>query len=231
MDLVYIYKRDPKDKDENEIRFSLRSACRHLKFGRAYVIGDLPAFASAELVHVPHAGPKDKYQNACSRILRAASDPRISEEFLLMNNDFVLLRDYDPVPYYHMGTIGRWLRERPKQLRQRYHMIGECTANAVGRRAPTYAVHFPFRMKKREVLKMAARYKLPHFVYHLRTLYAKFAGVEGERHDDMKARSPGELLRLLQRAEFLSTTDDVGKGGLFRQKMLELFPDKCRFEK
>ncbi len=90
MDVVYILGTGSLAND-NEIRYSLRSLQEHMAdLGTVYVIGESVPFLPG-VVHIPAKDiyPK-KWQNAMHKTLIACGLADLSDEFLLMNDDFFI---------------------------------------------------------------------------------------------------------------------------------------------
>jgi hypothetical protein len=102
MDIVYIY-RHSRD-DGRELRYSLRSLS-NVPHGKVFIIGDKPKWTKG-IVHVPASDPHGlKALNALHKITVACRDPRVSEDFVLMNDDFYVLKPIPGIPTLHRGTI------------------------------------------------------------------------------------------------------------------------------
>lgn len=94
MDAVYILG-DGSVADDEEIRYSIRSLEKNmLDLDHVFVVGDCPDF----LTGVTHIGAKDKYdkpwKNAMHKTEVACDFEDISDNFLLMNDDFFLCEPF-----------------------------------------------------------------------------------------------------------------------------------------
>lgn len=90
MDAVYILGSGSL-ANNLEILYSIRSLEKHmLDLVNIYVIGDEPLnVPGVEHIHA-YDRTRDKWVNAYEKVIRACDVPQISEEFLLMNDDFFL---------------------------------------------------------------------------------------------------------------------------------------------
>ena len=109
MDVVYILGSGSLVKNE-EIRFSIRSLEAHmLDLRNIYIIGEDPEILTA-VKKIPSGDSfPEKWKNAYHKIIRACSIPEISEEFLLMNDDFFMLEPFSGAefPFYDLkGSNG-----------------------------------------------------------------------------------------------------------------------------
>jgi hypothetical protein len=106
MDIVYVLKNEPSDWQDNEIRYSLRSLERFGRnYDRVFLVGGKPDFLDYnKIIHLAH---QDKYAvpdyNVFLKLIYACSNSDISENFVLFNDDFYLLRyiSLRTIPYYY----------------------------------------------------------------------------------------------------------------------------------
>lgn len=133
MDVVYILGNGSRAGNE-EIKFSVRSLVKHMQdLGKIFVVGDVPVCLPG-VVHIEAPDDMEKFwQNAYLKTALACKDERISEEFLLMNDDFFAVKDFlgADLPFYAVkgsngGTSGMH----------------------------DFAPHVPIRIKKEMYLKM-----------------------------------------------------------------------------
>lgn len=229
VDVVYVYRRNPLTGSdcESELFWSLRSVAKHLKgVGRIWIIGDFPLFKrypGVEYTVIPASDPFQTSQhNVRSKLLKIVHCSEISDLFLLMNDDFFILRDLEArsIPMYRSGTIQQHIDWREcnnpnspyvgalKDTQRELERAGHPTVD--------FEVHVPAPLR-RSILKEVVgddEYNwsgqwglLP------RSLYGNFAGFKGSPMMDVKVDSPlteDELVRRTTSADFLST----GKGGL-----------------
>lgn len=105
MDIVYVLKNEPSDWQDNEIRYSLRSLERFGRnYDRVFLVGGKPDFLDYnKIIHLAH---QDKYAvpdyNVFLKLLYLCSNSDVSENFILFNDDFYLLRyiSLRNIPYY-----------------------------------------------------------------------------------------------------------------------------------
>lgn len=127
MDVVYILGSGSLANNE-EIRYSVRSLEKHLlDLRNVYIIGEDPKNLP-NAFHVQSSDKtKEKWKNAYLKVLRACEITELSDEFLLMNDDFFLTEDTvgEDFPFYALkGSNG-----------------GACGTNS-------FHVHCPMRIKK-----------------------------------------------------------------------------------
>ena len=145
MDVVYILGEGSLCDDE-EIRYSMRSLERNmLDLRNVYIVGELPEFL-APFEHVPASdGFTEKWKNAYSKIKKAASLEDLSEEFLLMNDDFFMLEPFTGAefPFYALknsngGTDGMhsFHIHCPIRIKKEWYLNLPLDINSKGRHSP-----------------------------------------------------------------------------------------------
>jgi len=102
MDVVYILGKGSQYDDE-ELRYSLRSLCINmLDLHRVIVVGEKPSWLK-DVHHIPCEDRHEKrWKNALEKTRMAATAPGITDEFLLMNDDFFALKPFNgaDMPFY-----------------------------------------------------------------------------------------------------------------------------------
>ena len=98
--------------NNNEIRFSLRSIAKNgIGVGKIFVVGMLPAFLSNEVIHIAVDDIYNPMQNAdgniAHKVLQACKDKRLSDDFLFINDDHLILKQVDlkDIPAFHKGDM------------------------------------------------------------------------------------------------------------------------------
>lgn len=116
IDVVYVLGTGSR-WDNNEIRFSLRSLEKNLKnMGRVFVVGECPNFLQ-NVIHIPANDEFNPNVNADGniilKVLTACKDERLSEDFLFINDDHLVLKSMDAneVPPIHKGNMQKFPEE------------------------------------------------------------------------------------------------------------------------
>jgi hypothetical protein len=99
MDLVYFCR----DGDNEELRYSIRSAVKNLKFDKLWVVGGKPSWYTGPYIEVPQKGRK--YQNVQDNAHKIFHSPEISDPFIIMNDDFYIVRPVDDVVNFNGGKL------------------------------------------------------------------------------------------------------------------------------
>lgn len=232
MDLVYPLKKTPGGAFQ-ELRYSLRSVRRNLPHDNVYVYGGKPDWlANAEWV--PTSLKKTKWEDSRNNQIQACLDPRVSDPFILMNDDFFVMKPVpDGVPSYNRGTIRQLLEWYHSQgINSKYTLGAEATLEkleSMGFKDPlSFDLHVPLVVDKATMLR-ALKLAEGHEAFHSRSAYGALAGLQGDYLVDPKVHGTSE--RLDGSLTFVSTSDpawQVGRSGiLIRSK----FRQRSRYEK
>lgn len=98
--------------DDWELRISLRTLEKYAKnMERVFIVGKRPAFIQ-NVLHIPCGDPYQPSNNHFLKVF-AAIDGGISDNFLLMNDDFYMMKPFDveKYPYFVRGKMD--LIEKP----------------------------------------------------------------------------------------------------------------------
>lgn len=88
MDIIY-----PYIKGDNEIIYSLRSL-KNIPHNNVYIVGDKPEGIDLKKVcYIPFAQTKTKYKNTTEIIKLMCNNSAVSDDFILMNDDFFILKE------------------------------------------------------------------------------------------------------------------------------------------
>ena len=234
MDIVYLLKDTSKNE---ELVYSLRSLV-NLPHDKVYLVGGCPLEINKERVtHIPTRQTNDKYKNTTTSIEVAARDPRISEDFILMNDDFFILQPIkDPEKELNLcrGPINEVLAEYTKRYGPdaNSYLIGMRQTNIylqdLGVKEPlSYELHIPITMAKTNVLRL---FQLPYLhslqVIHKRTIYGNLFKNNSQQVEDVKVRR--KTYWPIYNQKFLSTEDDSWQ--YVKPYIHSLFPGKGPYE-
>ena len=232
MDLVYICR----DGDNEELRYSIRSAVKNLKHDNLWVIGGKPDWYTGKYIPVPQTHAK--YENAKENIRAAINSPDISDDFIIMNDDFFILSRVSRLGRYYGGS----LRSRVKELKSRYGsstyttLLNESLKYLSRHGIPNpkdYALHVPVSVNKQKLLSIL------DLDLSWRTLYGNLYGKNSQQvlaspgtTSDVKVYVKNENLERPAKnsltSKFLSSQDNSFE---FLLPMLQKkFPDPSPFE-
>jgi hypothetical protein len=99
MDLVYICR----SGENEELRYSIRSAFKNLKFNNLWVVGGKPSWYKGLHLQVPQVSRK--YVNMQRNVMKLSKSAEISDSFILMNDDFYIISPVDKVENMNGGRL------------------------------------------------------------------------------------------------------------------------------
>jgi hypothetical protein len=158
---------------------------------------------------------RNKYENAKNNIRQVVDNDSISKDFVLMNDDFYVMKPVDQLQYYHGGLLADKIKVHSTFAPgSEYTHVLTRTAqvlDAMGIKDPLdYALHIPMmfnRQKLGEVLKQP--------IASIRTLYGNMCGVGGRKMGDVKVHpkrsdyAPESFDYMNEDSVFLSTADNT----------------------
>jgi len=177
VDLVYVLG-SGSIWNNNELRFSLRSVQKNLRGVRkVYIVGEDPGFLTGEAIHIPHPDPlrRNADGNMALKILRACEERGLTDDFLFMNDDFIINQPMvaGEIPWMHKGDMKG--RSEKFWKAQFYHYRLRRTYDVLsGRFLPTiqYDYHAPMLMNKHRFPKVMAQFNFTEDIgYTFRSLY------------------------------------------------------------
>lgn len=231
IDLVYILGNGSKWYD-NEIRFSLRSAERYFKYRHIFVIGEKPSWMQGVIYIKAEDSERNKLMNARNKYLVACNDERVSEDFVLMNDDFFFLREVETIENYSRGTLQEMIEKHPTKGGYYYESLQKTRdrLKQIGIENPIdFEVHAPIIFNKKKLIEIIK------FVgeepYSLRSCYGNITGMEPKKVMDYKAASMAEFsYQTKDEREFLSTSDGLVHHDEFKMWIERKFKNPSKFE-
>lgn len=230
LDTLYILGRGSKH-DDMELRLSLRCLEKNAKgIGRVFIVGNCPDWVQ-NVVHIPAEDTWTPENNAFQKILKACRSD-ISDMFLLMNDDFFMLRPFDveTYPYYDRGYLEKKEEDTPynRSINKTIEVL-----KMFGDRNTNYEVHCPIRIQKNKFLLMtdiAEYFKKENTGVLCRSLYGNifdtsledfYGPVEDPKNYD-------DEWKPVQETGCLSTSDNCDN---ILKRIEEVCPLKSRCEK
>lgn len=181
-----------------EIKYSLRSVAQFYPDADIIIVGERPDFVTK----ITHIAVKDAFshadQNAWLKIEAGAR--KYPGEFVLMNDDFFLLRDV-PMVLYQSGDLGSKLHgkvDRHSRMLQNTHdLLKSCDDTGT----MCFDVHFPIPMIGERVLELIEKYRHRQPLA-IRSLYGNLMGYDQEiiYKPDMKISYGVAVTRLIDKA-------------------------------
>lgn len=233
MDLVYVCR----DGDNEELRYSIRSAVANLKHDNIWVVGGKPEWYTGNYIEVKQKS--SKYENVRASLYAIVESSEISDDFILMNDDFFILSKIDRLNAYYGGS----LRDRIKELQSRYGsssytILLKSTLKYLMKNGipnpKNYALHIPFKLNKKKlkpILKLDVSWRTAYG-----NLY-KIAGIDVSSDSNVsgdvkvffrKGRESDYSKNKLSK-RFLSSQDDSFE--IVLPKLQKMFPIASAHEK
>src|SRR5690606_33337736 len=100
MDAVYFVR---PGRHHEELRYSLRSLT-NLPHDNVHIIGHIPEWVTGVIAH-PRERPETKYATTTAHMRYACETPTISDPFILMNDDFFIVKKVRKLNTYHRGPV------------------------------------------------------------------------------------------------------------------------------
>jgi hypothetical protein len=186
VDLVYICR----DGANEELRYSIRSAVKNFKHDNVWVIGYKPDWYQGSFVSVPNIGAK--FDNIVNCIRAIPEIPEISDDFVLMNDDFFFLKPITELPIYHGGLLSKKIEQYLNLGTGKYGSLLNRTYRSLIKlginRPLDYDIHIPMPMNKdslRKVVKLA---------YFPRSAYGNINSIGGELVSDVKTYGANSIM-------------------------------------
>lgn len=224
MDCVYVCR----PGDNEELRYSIRSVVKNLPYDNLWLIGYKPSWYTGNFISVPNT--TTKFENIRLAIKTAAENDKISDDFILMNDDFFVIKHVQYVENLHGGLlIDKINRYRSMLGSGRYITLLENTHKFLtksGIKNPIdYDIHTPMVFNKDKLLQIINRRHFP------RSLYGNIFNIGGTLTKDVKVYSENSLLRyeINSDSPYISTQDD-SFDSLYNSLLKEMFPIPSKYE-
>jgi hypothetical protein len=228
MDLVYICR----DGENEELRYSIRSAVNNLPYDKIWVVGGKPDWYTGNYIEVNQG--RAKYTNARNSLKAICDSEEISESFILMNDDFYIINKVESVPYMYAGTLDDKIKQREDIFNgNTYTTLLRKTLGYLYRKKINvvldYELHVPMVMEKRKlnkVLKLSGLW---------RSVYGNVFNVGGVKIRDVKVYDKKDKFYINSydinnlELDYLSSNDDSFE--TIKSLILEeRFPFKTTYE-
>jgi hypothetical protein len=175
MDIVYPLKTYPSQ----DLLYSVRSIAENLPHNKVFFAGGYPVWAK-DVIYVPTTQNGHKWSNAKGNINTACEWDMLSDDFILMNDDFYLMRPIDELKNYHNGIIKEMVKRFPlSSYRKRLEKTQEYL-ESIGITEPvSFELHLPITYNK-EKLKFVQTEHNPKGDYATRSIYGNLYLTEAE---------------------------------------------------
>lgn len=243
MDLVYIVK---KAEVNNELRYSLRSIAKFLPQSNIWIVGYKPSWVQ-NVNYLPVEQTGNKWQNSITNIIAACKCPDISEDFVLMNDDFIAIKpitNLEESVNVSLGLLSNSIKIHDKKVsnwHKAFKYVDELLKDLnVKEPYYDYETHLPLQINKEKYLAIMNLAKVKEFmktdkILHKRTLYKNIDSntIPTTLIHDVKILKEGDVAERIKICDWISIADNQIKNVYFPKlnKYLEnLFPNPCKYE-
>ena len=221
MDYVYICRAG----DNEELRYSIRSVVKYATYDKIWVIGNKPDWYVGNYIEVNDISQKFENITNCYRILPSIG--ALSEDFVLMNDDFFILKPLGKMPTFYDGTLANKIDTHMSAsgLSKYARVLIKAKKELIkkGIEEPLcYDVHLPMVFNKTMLSYMEYSNDAP------RSMYGNIYNVGGIKVNDVKIYKNKNNINI-EESYFISTEDN--SFNLIKDKLELLFPNKTIFEK
>lgn len=225
LDLVYPLKRTTGAAEE--LRYSLRSVAKNLPHDNVVIAGGRPDWLSDRAIYLDPPRGEDRWLDADNNVLAAVNDPRVSDPFVLMNDDFFVVRSVTGVPELNRGTLDEVIPGQPENsykeamIRIRDILVDEGYVDPL-----CFELHVPMVVSKAAV-RAAIEFGAGRKRWMWRTALGVFEGYQGETIDDVKVYGWNDHL---PPGPWASTNDKSFGYGYVGRKLRKMFSEPCEYE-
>ena len=221
MDVVFPYKKT----NSEELKYALRSL-KNIPHRNVFICGDKPDWISDEVIWLGKDGYGINAQHDSELNIRLAlHDIRLSNAFILMNDDFYILKPVRHLPDYFIGTFDEVIQRRQEAQFNTFNQALLKTKAFIGVNPLCFEIHIPAIFNKVDRLTVSNEI-LPVLslgcTIFPRSIYMNRYYGSTVRRKDVKLYSFNNEQPL---DDFLSTDD-----GQLNDQIKQLFPNKCKYE-
>jgi hypothetical protein len=230
MDFVYICK----DGNNEELRYSIRSVVESFPDSKIWVVGGKPNWYTGNYIEVTQN--LSKYRNAIENLKALCNSEDISNTFVLMNDDFYIVKNIDSIKDYHGGPLLEKINLYQK-LNSNSNYTRKLAATykkikSLGIENPLdYELHVPMVMEK-EKLKQTLQ---NNYQFLWRSIYGNVFNVGGEQMEDVKVYVKGPLVlksyNIKKDDHIYLSSADTSFDILFNNILKKQFTKKTKYEK
>jgi hypothetical protein len=230
MDFVYICK----DGNNEELRYSIRSVVQSFPDSNIWVVGGKPTWYDGNYISVKQV--LTKYRNAIQNLNAICNSNEISEEFILMNDDFYIVKNINSIKTYHGGLLLDKINLYQKinsnsnytrKLAATYKKI-----KSLDIKSPLdYELHVPMVMEKKKLKQILQNND--QFLW--RSIYGNVFNVGGEQMEDVKVYTKGPLVlksyNLKKDEHIYLSSADTSFDMILNNILKKQFTEKTKYEK
>lgn len=224
MKLCYILG---KEKNYDELKFSLRSAEKCIEFDGVCLVGERPDWVTnIEYVENHPEGCKASRIMQNLRLLCEIS----GDDFIFVNDDYFFLEPTKP-GYCHKGDIKEAMEKVRTGDYYRHLLATYMALKSKGFDTLNFDVHYPIVYNRDKLIEVMDSYDwdIPDG-YTMKSLYCNTLGISGEYKEDCKAYKNEDWERWTAGKSMFSTSDNNFDLNC-KKFLLNLYPESSKFEK
>lgn len=243
LDVVYIVR--PGDYNPM-LQFSLRSLVKYTSFRKLWIVGYAPDWlCNINYLPVPQNG--SIWANSTNNVIQACNCDGISDNFVLMNDDFFALRpiaDWEETTNYYRGSISRFYEIKAttnSKWVNAFHSTDLLLRGMGITSDQNWEMHIPTIFNKEKFMQMICMptiidFRKKHPVFLKRTVYHNLFPNEvfPKIQRDPKLAIKRDLTANDLTGDWLSsrvnTVRNDGKYVGLNTWLKRNYPDKCRYE-
>jgi hypothetical protein len=228
VDFVYICK----SGENEELRYSIRSVVNSFPNAKIWLVGGKPDWYVGDHIYVEQN--HHKYANAINNLLALCNSSEISNEFVLMNDDFFIIKKINSIDKFYNGSLSekvdKYVKITGSSLYIKKLMLTNTRLIEHGIQKPyDYELHIPMVMERDKLLPIIKKY--PNCLW--RSMYGNLHSVGGKQMEDVKVYTNTRHLarsnEITENSVFLST-EDQAFNMMLDKVLLKLFPTKSKYE-
>lgn len=229
MDFVYICR----DGENEELRYSIRSVLNSFPEAKVWLVGGKPEWYSGHCVPVEQNS--NKYANALKNLKSLCEHPEISNNFVLMNDDFFIIKKINSVDQFYNGLLSDKINRFTQITGSSMYIKKLITTNKklidLGIKNPIdYELHTPMPMNKTGLLDVIEKY--PECLW--RSMFGNLYNVGGTQMDDVKIyvnkRHLARSNEITDNSIYMST-EDTSLNVMLDKMLRQMLPDPSIYEK
>ena len=221
MDYVYICR----SGENEELRYSIRSVVKHATYDNIWVIGSKPDWYIGNYIEVDDIGNKFDNITNCYRVLPSIG--ALSDDFVLMNDDFFILKPLGKMPMFYDGTLSDKIDKHisVSGMSQYARVLIKAKKELIkqGIKDPLcYDIHVPMVFNKSMLSYMDYSNNAP------RSMYGNIYNLGGVQIKDVKIYKNNSEFNINE-SHFVSSEDNSFK--LIEEELHNLFPHPSIYER
>jgi hypothetical protein len=234
IDVVYILRNNGTRWMDNEIKYSIRALEKNVRFGKLWIVGGCPKFIDKEKIgYIKAEDPySNKLRNAVHKISLACREQGVSEDFILMNDDFFFLRRVEEIKSFNKGKLSASKKNHSTHGGYYYRAISDTleTLRDMGVQEPIdFEVHYPIVFNKQKFLKTMEKISEEEGIL-FRSIYGNLNHIESKYRRDVKVFNIDQFRRV-KKNDLMSTDEKIVTDNRFQKWIKNAYPYISRFEK